>query len=135
MPIRNTVAAFEADLRKFAELVQVDIRTVRRKVSLDLFEKVSRRSPRDTGRFVSSWAMSDTAPSSFEAPDGQASYPARGNVTASFVLPFDKTWVVNNLAYAEPLEFGHSKQAPAGMARIAVAEEEAEIGARVERLR
>ena len=34
----------------------------------------------------------------------------------------DTAYLVNNLPYAVPLEYGHSSQAPAGMVRVTIAE-------------
>jgi len=41
--------------------------------------------------------------------------------TASFANVGDKLFFVNNLPYARPIENGHSKQAPAGMVKVAAA--------------
>jgi hypothetical protein len=41
-------------------------------------------------------------------------------------------WIYNNLPYAIALEYGHSRQAPNGMVRIALAEIEAEVSGYME---
>ena len=57
-------------------------------------------------------------------PEGTHGLPTPSQIADK---AFEVTYVTNALHYAEKLEFGHSKQAPAGMARIAVAEAIAEL--------
>lgn len=125
---------FSEDLDKFAKVIGAGISEVRRKVSFALYTNITRRTPVDTGRLRASWFMSDAEPAGGTAPEGQrsgggATQEAFGNVTATFAKPYDTTWIVNNLPYAGPIEFGHSSQAPAGMVRISLAEVEAEVRA------
>lgn len=81
------------------------------------------------------------------APDGYVGGRARGNWQCSIVSPISEeidridrngssvmkeirsavksgnvVWLANNVPYIRALEYGHSKQAPEGMVRIAVAE-------------
>ena len=128
MPAPRDLFQFRQDLKAFAEHVGVSLTVVRRKVALDLFSKVTLRSPVDTGRFRGSWALSDSEPAGGALPPGQ--YPADAaaqNITAEFRHPYDSSWVVNNLPYGLALEFGRSDQAPVGMVRISMAELEAEL--------
>lgn len=131
---------FKADLKKFAKEVNLDVAKVRRRIALDVFRRVTRKSPVGNpdlwqhpvpgyvgGRFRASWALSDTTPLDYQAPEKAAVYAAQGPVTATFAQPFDTAWVVNSLPYAQALEFGHSQQAPFGMVRIALAEVETEM--------
>ena len=130
----GNVHQFQADLQKFAQLVEQDVRTVRRKVALDLFSRIVRRTPVDTGRLRGSWFLTDGVVADVQ-PEGQASYPA-GVVKATFKNPFGVSIISNCLPYAVPIEFeGHSKQAPNGMVRISLAELEAEIQSTTMRLR
>ena len=108
---------FQLDLRTFADKIEVDLATVRRKVTLDLFAKATRRTPVDTGRLRGAWAVTD----------GKPSESTTGGISATFSQPFDGSFITNNLPYALKIEFGHSKQAPAGMARVSVAEVAAEL--------
>jgi hypothetical protein len=43
-------------------------------------------------------------------------------VIQGFTTQVGTIWLMNNLPYAQPLEYGHSSQAPAGMVRISVIE-------------
>lgn len=128
----GTIQEFKLDLRRFAEQVDVDLGQVRRKVSFDLFAGIVERTPVDTGRARGAWAMSDGAPAPVDpiGPDKQvggaaAATQAYANITATFADPYGSTFIVNGLPYAQALEFGHSKQAPAGMVRASIAEVEA----------
>lgn len=124
MPTRSTVGAFQADLRAFSDQIGVGLGEVRRKVALDVFSKVALRTPVDTGRARLSWTVQDGAPSTDVAPEGAGGAPSPGAIGTQ---PFGVTFVANALPYIETLEFGHSKQAPQGMARLTLAETEAEL--------
>ena len=67
------------------------------------------------------------APRDDVQPAGQSSYPSKGDSTATFARAFDKTFIVNNLPYAQKIEFGHSTVAPQGVARIAILNVEQEF--------
>jgi len=126
------LGGFIADLDKFGEKLGIDLRIVRRKIALDLLRKITDRTPVDTGRLRASWNLSDDQPDPSVAPKGINT--GTGKITATFTRPFGQTWISNNLPYALKIEFdGHSKQAPSGMARISVAEIEAELEATLER--
>lgn len=129
MPVRNTIGGFEADLKKFARTVNVDFGKVKRQVAFDLFGQITVETPSDTGRARASWMMSDGQPSAEVAPKGR--HTAKGKVTATFSDPFENVWIVNNLPYIFALEFGHSKQAPKGMVRVALSNVEAGILSRI----
>lgn len=77
------------------------------------------------GRFRANWICSVDEPSAEvrEAVDssGQISILA-GQVVIDGVKCGPPVYIVNNLPYAISLEYGHSTQAPLGMARLAAAE-------------
>tara|TARA_Y100000310_G_C20704101_1_gene833183 strand:- start:9721 stop:10110 length:390 start_codon:yes stop_codon:yes gene_type:complete len=115
----SNIRQFTADLGRFADKVDLDLGQFRRRVTLGLKEKIERRTPVDTGRLRGSWAVSDASPSSFVNPEGNAGI---GPVEATFTEPYQSSFVTSNLAYALPIEYGHSQQAPQGMVRISLAE-------------
>lgn len=129
---------FEADLEKFAEDIDAEIQTVIRKVVIALHDKIVERTPVDTGRARASWGIEEDTPGSFEQdedyfnPSGADSDAklAQAEVRRDFD-PYTIFWIFNNLPYILALEYGHSTQAPTGMVRIALAEVEAEILARL----
>ncbi len=114
--------SFSLDVSKFVERAQGKMDFVLRKTALDIFSRVVDMSPVDTGRFRGNWI------------------PAIGiHPTATFPEHYDKTGagtkkaiaaeisklkagqritLANNLPYAMRLEYGWSKQAPAGMVRV-----------------
>jgi hypothetical protein len=120
-----TTATFNADLKAFAKKLDLGIGVVVEKIGQDLFTKIVKRTPVDTGRMRASWAVSLSEPSGFvPGQEGPFAAPAfnAGQITGMTTL-----WIVSNLVYAEPLENGHSGQAPQGMVKISVAETAAEI--------
>lgn len=106
-----------------------------RKIVLDLFARVVMKSPVDTGMLRANWQIGiDSRPQGQLAggSDSQAS-------KASGIKAGGHVYIVNNMPYAMTVELGlyknffkvptakvtaegFSKQAPAGMARISVAE-------------
>lgn len=123
---------FEADLEKFAKQLDIDIVTVVKKLSFDIFEGVVRRTPVDSGRARASWIMSLDEPSDEVAIEGnrsedQATQEALANKLPDITNLSQPINVTNNLPYIEPLEFGSSEQAPTGMVRVTLAEVEAEL--------
>lgn len=77
------------------------------------------------GRFRANWQVTvgEPAKDSLDIvdPTGQVSIIA-GQTTLNGVKCGPPIFIVNNLPYAIELEYGHSTQAPAGMARLAAAE-------------
>lgn len=112
------VAAFCAKAKGNADLVV-------RKIALDMFSRVIMKSPVDTGRFKGNWQVAiGSIPSGtleIADKDGTATI-AKVTAETLGVKAGDVIYLVNNLAYARPLEYGHSKQAPNGMVRLTIAE-------------
>lgn len=117
--------SFSLDVSKWAAQTTADIATVVRKTTLDMFGRIIMRSPVDTGRFRNNWYASIGKPSGSANegtdPSGAGSL-ARVNAAAIEYKLGDTIWMSNNLKYAWRLETGWSKQAPAGMVAITVAE-------------
>lgn len=113
---------FAVDIGKFIARTQIKADVVLRRVALDAFSGVQRRSPVDTGRFRGSWrvgvrGLADTS----VQPAGR---DPEGHVAAGTVLALSKikdarfgqtVFLTNNLPYARRLEAGHSRQAPNGV--------------------
>jgi hypothetical protein len=76
------------------------------------------------GRFRGNWQFSIGAPAEGELDQVD---PAGGVTLAKLRLQVEQltigqtAYIVNNLPYAVPIEYGHSKQAPGGMVRITLA--------------
>lgn len=109
-----------------AEQLNNAVDVVARKLTIDAWGKLVKRSPVDTGRARASWAISVSEPYA-GPPLLPGEYPMP---TAPDVSAIDGTtaiFITSNLPYMEALEEGHSGQAPNGMVRITIAEIAAEI--------
>lgn len=119
------MAEFALSLAEFAKAAPEQARTVVRKVATDVLTKTVLRSPVDTGRFRANWATSFGAPSYRVTSDTDKSGQIairRGELTISRAYGDYPIYITNSLPYSLRLEYGYSKQAPAGMVRITVAE-------------
>lgn len=116
---------FDVDIQRFVTKAKGNIDLVHRKVAIDLFRRVIMKSPVDLGTFKSNWqcAIGSIPSGVLNTVDksGTATIARMSAVAATFKVG-QVIYLVNNLAYARPLEYGHSKQAPGGMVRLSVAE-------------
>lgn len=129
----STTSSFAGQLEAFRQATGLKMSTIIRKLAFDGFAGVVRKSPVDTGRFRANWRVAignpdlttDLTGSVWAIPTGQ---PPTGGEQAKAMSALSKVrdgsvvYITNNLPYAEPLENGHSKQAPLGMLRITVQE-------------
>lgn len=124
---------FNAQLTKFARKIQVAPQKVVKKVAFQLFRRIIEKTPVDTGRARASWNISVGRINPSVAPEGQHPKSASALATkANAVLAgygadgrLPAVWISNNLPYIGELENGHSQQAPAGMLKLSIMEEEA----------
>lgn len=129
--------SFKVQCQKFAEKIDVNLSTVVRRVSAGIYSDIVKAWPVDTGYSRRNWQVSANTP--LEGTIGEQPKKGQSAVLeplyapdgANTALPLAKgdldVWIVNNVVYAEALENGHSKQAPNGCVRIAVATAEAEM--------
>lgn len=130
--------AFSKLIRAFAEKTKVKAELVVKQIGFDLYGRIIAATPVDTGRARSAWNIALNR-ADLSIPGIPASPPAGMNsdqsaqLTGVFtVFKFgDTIYITNNLPYAEPLENGHSHQAPAGMARTSLLATEANLRALV----
>lgn len=116
---------FTAQIAAFVEKAQGNIDLVVRKIALDMFKSVIVKSPVDTGRFKGNWQVNiGSVPAGTVAIDDKAGTATIAKVTAATMnlKAGQVIYLVNNLAYARKLEYGHSKQAPNGMVRLTIAQ-------------
>lgn len=113
--------SFAETLRQYADQAVLDMDEVFRKVVIEIGSSVIRLSPVLTGRFRGNWQLTIDAPASASLDN----YDKEGHETIATLvsdaqpLTFGQTaYIVNNLIYSIPLEYGHSQQALAGMVRI-----------------
>ena len=116
--------SFAESLAAFAEQTKEAIDDVFREVVIEIGTSVIRLSPVDTGRFKGNWQFTVGAPSN----QSMDTFDKAGHETiATLVAEVSKleagqvAYIVNNLVYGVPLEYGHSDQAPAGMVQITLA--------------
>lgn len=132
------MARFSIPLAQLAERMKLDLDTVVRKSTVQVFDAVVKKTPVDTGRARANWNVSRGAPdSTATASTNQAR--AATEVQKALAEPAGGVvYLANGLPYARVLEYGEypnppkggkgktaggfSRQAPAGMVRISAVE-------------
>ena len=112
---------FANDLNKFTKKTETVASEVCRKIALDVFRRIVRRSPVDTGRFRGNnqISLNELPVNSVLEFDKRGAATIRiGDQTVQRFKLGDTIFIYNNVAYALPLEYGRSKQAPQGVYRI-----------------
>ncbi|GLO38945.1 hypothetical protein PPUN15366_05890 [Pseudomonas putida] len=74
------------------------------------------------GRFRSNWQLTASVPASGEIDEIEDASETIAKIAAAAgeLTLGEVAYIVNNLPYAVPLEYGHSTQAPEGMVRITI---------------
>ena len=107
-----SVSAFNMDLNRLAKDLGIETDKVVRKVTLQLWNGITLKTPVDTGRARGNWNLSE----------GSADTSVNEGATSvqSFKEPTGKkaVFITNSLKYIQTLEKGSSKQAPKGMVQI-----------------
>lgn len=113
--------SFAQQLQRFRDETLGNMEEVFRRVMIEIGTTVIRLSPVDTGRFRGNWQFTVDAPASASLdnldPDGHDTI-ARLVAEVQHLSYGQTAYLVNNLIYSIPLEYGHSDQAPKGMVRI-----------------
>lgn len=128
------MSKFSIPLDQLAEKMKLDVETVARKATLDLFRAITLAVPVDTGRFRANMNVSQGA---IDATTTQSVDKGRADREIEKVLSLPLggvTYISNSLPYAVKLEYGgypnppkhptgktangYSIQAPQGMFRI-----------------
>lgn len=112
--------SFSDDVRMFSAKARESTDKTVRAVTLSLFNSVIRDTPVDTGRARGAWETtvdqpSTTVPDRLDKSGGQAMAEVAAKTPEG---AGQETYIANNLPYIEELEYGSSKQAPAGMVRV-----------------
>jgi hypothetical protein len=119
---------FVAQVSGLMNLNRRQLGQFQRRVNLSILRRLVLGSPVDTGRFRANWQVGvDRLPEgvlgaegdTFDRGGGQSL--SRGMETTGGQFRASTFYIVNNLPYAVPLEYGWSRQAPAGMVRITLA--------------
>lgn len=116
--------SFSAQLGQFAEITKEKMDAIFQDILVELGESVIMLSPVDTGRFKGNWQLTAESPSN----QSLINYDKEGLRTLEKLVSVANTleagqraYIVNNLRYAIPLEYGYSQQAPSGMVRVTLA--------------
>lgn len=117
--------SFALELAALVEKTKGDLDKAVRQAVVLTAQSLVLKSPVDTGRFRANWNLGvgtmDVATS--EATDkAGAAVVARVAAMMAEQKAGQVFYITNSLPYAKPLEYGHSKQAPAGMVRLTFAE-------------
>lgn len=141
-----SLVTFNADIQAFAKLINANLAIVIKKIAFDLYTRLILKTPVDTGRARAGWGISVNTPiiiqptgynnkaaKKVKGPEG-ADYEAAFHASGIFAMPdlsaidgTQQVFILNSVEYIEALEDGHSKQAPAGMVKVSIAELELEI--------
>lgn len=147
------MSGFESQLRSFSTKTGINFDKVLRKVVIDLTTDIVSMTPVGNPEF---WLHPNSAPPGYTGGHARSNYfwgvqrvtaidptidksgaasMARAFTFASSVKAGGVCYITNNLPYMMALEYGHSqRQAPHGMARIAVARAQKNVNAIVRAL-
>ncbi len=108
--------SFAKDVAAVVRRTEEEISARRRAFLISLFSSVIRDTPVLTGRLRGNWQTSIGAPMMGELPLRPEAEAIREVQDAAGRIQGDATlFLRNNLPYAVPIEFGHSKKHPEGM--------------------
>lgn len=139
---------FEHELNVFIEKTLPDQHlAIQKKIAIDLFSRIIEKNPVGNpdlwknpesappgyvgGRSRGNWQVSTTTPKNNDVPniDPEGSTTVALGLSAMATAKYGGTiWIYNNVRYITALEHGHSKQAPAGMVAVSLAEIAAGLG-------
>jgi hypothetical protein len=116
---------FSSTLAEFAEKLRIKAGTLQKKITFDMHGDIMQRTPVDTGRARANWFATVGEPSKevhlyADAKSGDSAIPQPQSPPLEIDGTRD-TYIINNLPYIKPLDEGHSKQAPNGMVKLAMA--------------
>lgn len=115
---------FEAGLIREAEEIEERVEKLHRAILLEALRGVVLMTPVDRGRARGGWQTTHGEPAAGSPlrldKSGQQTI-AEGAPIALSAEAFTISYLTNNVIYIVPLENGHSKQAPRGMAAVTVA--------------
>ena len=116
---------FSKSIKEFSDKFGEDLSTVIKKASFGIFRDTILATPVDTGRASQSWNIMKNGIDPTVPVKG--TYPARSAIEIlsdvsklGKIKDDDKIYISSSLSYIEPLERGHSRQAPSGMLTISV---------------
>jgi len=121
----NDVRSFNAEIAKLTKtLPREQITLVQKKLALQFLRGVVMKTPVDTGRARGGWTTTINKPSLdlVEAVRDAPEVFAEAAAVLGDLEAYRIVWIANNVEYLVWLEEGTSKQAPAGMVSVTLAE-------------
>jgi hypothetical protein len=116
------MGAFAGGLAAWSRETGISLNKVVRKIVLDFTGELVMANPVDTGLSRSNWFFGFDRPTGTDTIKDKRGGPslARASAFTSSLVNGGLFYITNNLPYIMALEYGHSQQAPSGMARILV---------------
>lgn len=116
-----------AQSRHVGAEIQKRIAAAAKALTLEIDKNLRKVTPVDTGHARANWVPSVGTPHTAQAETvkvagnvGSAAHAAGVAKVAAYKLEDGPLWVSNNVPYIRILNYGHSKQAPAGFIEFAV---------------
>jgi nucleoid DNA-binding protein len=118
---------FMADLTGMIDEAKGNAEDVVKLASLNLFTKIVKKTPVDTGHLAYNWNLTLNSPERSERdgvdPSKSKTLDIGSKNIANFKLGVQQVWMTNNVEYAYDIEYGKSKiKAPQGMVRVSLRE-------------
>lgn len=137
--MRKSITAFNKDIKEFAQqTVPKQLMQFQKRVALEAFVRIVKRNPVGNPTL---WKDPTAAPPGYVGGRSRANWQIRSTAADETVLegttepslakglsaladhkPYRTIHIFNNMPYILRLENGHSKQAPAGMVAVTLAE-------------
>lgn len=119
--------SFSLDLSRLVAKANGQTELVVRKVMLEAFRGVVMKTPVLTGRARANWTVGHGSPStatseSTDRSGGSTIGKIASEVQTAKIGDSMSIYLTNALVYVPRLEYGYSKQSPAGMVRVTLAE-------------
>lgn len=104
---------------EIGDRIRREIANAAKALTLEIDKELRRTTPVDTGHARRNWVPSVTEPFAGVATSEDA-HTAGVTEVIGYTLEAGPLWVANNVPYIRRLNYGHSKQAPAGFIERAV---------------
>jgi len=117
------MSEFTSGLNALPKNTGISADTFARKVTIDFTRDLVVSTPVDTGHARSNWFFRNDRSGGIDTASDKSGSPSNRRCAAftSGLRAGGVFFITNNLPYILELEYGSSKQAPGGMARVAVA--------------
>lgn len=120
----ENVRLFKLDLGAFGRKVNLNVKIAIQLVALDTFNRLTLRTPVDTGRARASWDLKVANASEFIPAEGEYSGPKDISAEVKRIDGKKVVFITSSLHYMKYLDEGSSAQAPAGIVDVTHAEVE-----------